>query len=308
MDQHRCSAHRLRRGYFTRMHADDTPSQLNPALPSPRADAPEDQPYDFGDARFNLEDPEDLSVIRFLLSQALYGEATGVYCGRSLYTAGTLEAARFYVRQARQELNHLELFAEIFRSLELRPEPGHWVIRLLSSHNDYYPLKVFMEHAMGEGMVLDIFRDVLLQTLPDTDPRVAGIKKKLRVVCKEEEEHVAWGERETVRILKERPELQPAFWGLFELQMWIVPFVVRAFQHKTGAHPVLRHLPQFLSHVQSRARAQATRLGVVPAETRGSLSRLGAIFAGVGLLLVSRLAPARSRLEHVYLEELGFQR
>src|SRR3954453_1267527 len=122
--------------------------------------------FDFGEARFDLENERDRAVLRFILSQALYGEATGVYCGRSLYAAQTLEAAHFYVRQARQELNHLTLFAEMFRALELQPEPAHWVVRALAAHNDYYPLKVLMEHALGEGMVLDIFRDVLLQTLP----------------------------------------------------------------------------------------------------------------------------------------------
>ena len=48
--------------------------------------------------------------------------------------------------------------------------PPHWVIWLLYAHNDYYPLKVLMEHAIGEGMVLDVFKDLLLQTLPDHDP------------------------------------------------------------------------------------------------------------------------------------------
>src|SRR6187200_1246357 len=101
--------------------------------------------FDFGEARFDLENERDRAVLRFILSQALYGEATGVYCGRSLYAAQTLEAAHFYVRQARQELNHLTLFAEMFRTLELTPEPAHWVVRALAAHNDYYPLKVLME-------------------------------------------------------------------------------------------------------------------------------------------------------------------
>src|SRR4051812_19779735 len=130
-----------------------------------------DEPsFDFAGATFDLNSPADRELIRFILSQALYGEATGVYCGKSLYAAGSLEAARFYIRQARQELNHLELFADVFRKLEMEPLPGHWVIRLLSAHNNYYPLKVLMEHALGEGMVLDIFKQVLLQTLPDDDP------------------------------------------------------------------------------------------------------------------------------------------
>src|SRR5688500_17530509 len=103
---------------------------------------PAEPGYDFGGACFDLADPRDREIVRFVLSQALYGEATGVYCGRSLYSARSLEAARFYVRQAKQELGHLQLFAEIFRALELEPVPAHWVVRLLSTHNDYYPLKV----------------------------------------------------------------------------------------------------------------------------------------------------------------------
>src|SRR5438445_11327526 len=115
--------------------------------------------YDFQGATFRLDEPGDREIVRFILSQALFGEATGVYCGKSLYAARSLEAARFYVRQAKQELNHLQLFADIFHLLGLRPLPAHPVVRLLSAHNNYYPLKVLMEHALGEGMVLDIFRD-----------------------------------------------------------------------------------------------------------------------------------------------------
>ena len=50
--------------------------------------------YDFGDARFDLNDPADREILRFILSQALYGEATGVYCGKSLYAAGSLDGGR----------------------------------------------------------------------------------------------------------------------------------------------------------------------------------------------------------------------
>ncbi len=49
-----------------------------------------------------------------------------------------------------------------------------------------------MEHAIGEGLVLDIIKDVLLQTLPDDHPGVSEVKKKLRSICREEKEHVAW--------------------------------------------------------------------------------------------------------------------
>jgi hypothetical protein len=264
--------------------------------------------YDFGGATFDLSSARDQEIVRFVLSQALYGEATGVYCGRSLFAARSLEAADFYVRQARQEIAHLKLFADIFRALDLEPLPGHWVIRLLSSHNDYYPLKVFLEHAVGEGMVLDVFKDLLLETLPDSDPRVPPIKKKLRVVCSDEAEHVAWGERQTARILEEQPWLAVPFYGLFQLQMAVLPLAVRALRSHAVGHPVLQHMDGFVAHVQARATEQGRRLGFVPKETPNALARAAAISAGLALYVRSRFARSRSRLEKIYLTELGFQR
>jgi hypothetical protein len=265
-------------------------------------------PYDFGGDAFDLNDPSDREIVRFILSQALYGEATGVYCGKSLYSARSLEAARFYVRQAKQELNHLELFAEIFRVLEMTPTEAHWVIRVLSAHNNYYPLKVLMEHALGEGMVLDIFRDLLLQTLPDGDPRVAGIKKKLEVVCREEEEHVAWGEKETRWVLAAHPWMRTPFYGLLELQMIVVPWVARAFRKRTLSHRVLKHLDSFVRHVRERVYAQGRALGFVPEKRPGLLGRAWAIACGLGLLVRSRFARSTPHLEKTYLAELGFNR
>jgi hypothetical protein len=262
--------------------------------------------YDFQGATFDLDDPQDREIVRFVLSQALYGEATGVYCGKSLYAAGSLEAARFYVRQARQELNHLELFADIFRTLGMTPAPAHWVVRLLSAHNNYYPLKVLLEHALGEGMVLDIFRDVLLATLPDGDPRVPEIKKRLAVVCREEEEHVAWGEKETRRLLGEKPWLRVPFYGLLEIQLLVAPLVARAFERRSQGHVVMRHLPGFVAHVRERVWRQAQALGVAPAERPGWLSRVWAMGWGAALFVRSQFARSTSQLEHIYLKELGF--
>jgi hypothetical protein len=265
----------------------------------------EEGSYDFGDARFDLNDPADREILRFILSQALYGEATGVYCGKSLYSAGSLEAARFYLRQAKQELAHLQLFADIFRALDMKPLPAHWVIKLLSSHNNYYPLKVLMEHAIGEGMVLDIFKDILLQTLPDEDPRVPLIKKKLRVVCREEVEHVAWGEKETKRLLAEKPWLRTPYYGLIEAQMAVLPMLVRAFEKRAGSHRVLAHLPGFLEHVRSRVYRQGKELGIVPDERPGAVSRAWAMTYGVALFVRSQFARSKSTLEKTYISELG---
>jgi hypothetical protein len=262
--------------------------------------------YDFGGATFDLNDPADREVLRFILSQALFGEATGVYCGRSLYAARSLEAARFYTRQARQELGHLQLFADIFRTLELAPAPPHWVIRLLSAHNDYYPLKVLMEHAIGEGMVLDVFKDLLLQTLPDSDPRVPAIKKKLRVVVREEAEHVAWGEKETRAMLQGKPWLRAPYLGLVELQLLTLPALVSRIAGGRPDHPVLSQMRPFVEHVTARVREQSRRLGFYPEAQPSLARRCAAMAAGTLLFARSQLSRSRSQLDKTYLRELGF--
>jgi hypothetical protein len=263
--------------------------------------------YDFQGARFDLDRPEDREIVRFMLSQALFGEATGVYCGKSLYAAHSLEAARFYLRQAKQELAHLELFAEIFRQLGLEPTEPHWVVRLLSSHNNYYPFKVLMEHAIGEGMVLDIFKDVLLQTLPENHPASKSILKKLRVVCAEEIEHVQWGEKEVRRLLAERPWLRWPFFGIVELQLAVLPYLVAAFERRAAGHPVLRHLRPFSEHVIARVVAQSRELGFYPAQRPGLLRRWSAMAAGALLFVRSQFARSSSTLDRTYLTELGFR-
>jgi rubrerythrin len=273
---------------------------------SPTDPEPSDLGFDFRGATFDLADPSDREIVRFVLSQALYGEATAIYCGRSLFAARSLEAAQFYVRQARQELRHLHLFAEIFRTLNMQPSRGHWVVRLLSTHNDYYPLKVLLEHAIGEGLVLDIFKDVLLQTLPDSDPRVADIKKKLKVICREEAEHVAWGDKETQEMLARKPWLRWPYYGLVELQLSTLPWLVQRFRKGYAQHPVLSQLDAFLAYAREGIYSKGRRLGFVPQRRPAWPVRALAIGAGLLLYLRSRVARSSSKLEKIYLQELGF--
>jgi hypothetical protein len=146
----------------------------------------------------------------------------------------------------------------------------------------------------------------LLSTLPDADPRVPAIKKKLRVVCNDEAEHVAWGEKETKRVLAEQPWLATPFYGLFELQMATLPLLVRALRRQADGHPVLEHLDGFVEHVRSHAYEQGRRLGYVPEGPVSGSKRAAAMATGLLLYTRSRFARSRSKLEHTYLHELGF--
>jgi hypothetical protein len=156
-------------------------------------------------------------------------------------------------------------------------------------------------------MVLDVFKDLLMQTLPVDDPRVPPIKKKLQVICREEEEHVAWGEKETVRLLREKPYLKPAFFGLVEAQLSVMPLLAERFSKGYEDHPVLRQLPAFIEHVRQRVYAQGRRLGYVPETRPVGARRLASVGLGLALYARSQLARAKSKLPDNYLSELGFQ-
>jgi hypothetical protein len=58
-------------------------------------------PFDFGGATLDLEDARDRALLQFVLSQALYGEATGVYCGKSLYACRWRRRASMCGRRGR---------------------------------------------------------------------------------------------------------------------------------------------------------------------------------------------------------------
>jgi hypothetical protein len=180
------------------------------------------------------------------------------------------------------------------------------VIRLLSSHNNDYRLKVLMEHAIGEGMVLDVFKEVLLQTLPDSDDRGRQIHRMLATVCAQELEHVAWGEKEVRRLVAEQPGLRTAYYGLIEIQLLLAPLAARRFARGASEHPVLRHLPRFVDHVVTRVRAQSAALGIAPAEPPSTAWRAWAMVRGAALYARSRFARSRSTLDRTYIAELGF--
>ena len=140
---------------------------------------------------------------------------------------------------------------------------------------------------------------------PDSDPRVPPIKKKLRIVCREEEEHIAWGEKETRRLLHDQPWLRTPYYGLLELQMSVLPLLVKAFEKRAGEHPVLKHLPGFLAHVQRRVYEQGKELGFVPEKRPSLAKRAAAMASGLAVFARSQVARSESKLEKIYIDELG---
>jgi hypothetical protein len=128
------------------------------------------------------------------------------------------------------------------------------------------------------------------------------------VICREEAEHVAWGEKETREMLREKPWLRWPYYGLVELQLSTLPWLVSRFRKGYARHPVLSQLDAFLVYAREGIYAKGRRLGFVPERRPAWPMRLWAMGLGVLLYLRSRLARSSSKLEKIYLRELGFSR
>src|SRR5215467_13232338 len=161
----------------------------------------EEMRFDFGGAKFRL--PRDASVLKWIFDQFLYGEVTGIQCGHWLYRAPSLEAATFFARQAVEELSHVRQFLRLYDLIGVRPRRAHPVIRFMATGamGATYAEHVATEMAVGEGLVLMIFY-ALIDTIADE-----RLVKILEGAARQEERHVAFGERQTLRLVQADPRL-----------------------------------------------------------------------------------------------------
>ncbi|MCI0341962.1 MAG: ferritin-like domain-containing protein [Planctomycetales bacterium] len=220
--------------------------------------------YDVGSARFDLARDRDL--LAWIFSQALYGEATGCYCGATLYTAPDIDAATFLSRQAVEEFAHFRNFLKIFKILGAKPSPPNRVIKFLSSHERLWDHHVALEMALGEGLVL-----VAFYALEDAVPH-PEVQAILASIGRQEEGHVTFGEERTLEVLRETPRRRRQLLGRCLLSVVALRFLARHVEKRLPAgHPVLSQLPRFLEHVLRTTEIRMQRLGLLT----GSLSEIG---------------------------------
>lgn len=240
--------------------------------------------FDFGGARF---DPKrDRVILRWMLSQFLYGEITGIQVGHWLHAAPDLESARFLARQAVEELQHVGSFLKIMQLLEVSPEPAHPVLRFLATGmmGDDWTEHVALEMATGEGFVLTAFY-ALIDTL-DHPEAVSVLERAAR----QEEAHVSFGEQRCMRMLQEDPALRDQLLGANLIWMWGVGQLSRYIdKHLPQTHPVLLQVKPFLAHALHCSELRLMRMGM----TDLPLSQLS--LARRSRLL---LAAARGKLTH----------
>jgi hypothetical protein len=245
--------------------------------------------FDFGGAR--LEAARDRAVLGWIMNQFLYGEVTGIQCGHWLYDAPDLDAARFFSRQAVEEFQHVDNFLRILDLLGEPPAPPHRIVRFLATGMmpASFEEHVCLEMALGEGFVL-----MALYAVIDTIDH-AGIREVLERAVRQEERHVAFGERRTREAIERHPALRRPLLGLSLVSTWAVRRLARFMRRRLPeGHPVLAQLPAFVEFAVDRSELRLQRMGVATV----SPSRMGAAQKAAPL----RLWP-RKRLTETYLRD-----
>lgn len=266
----------------------------------------EEMTFDFGTARFDLE--RDKPILRWVFSQFLYGEVTGIQVGHWLYAAPDLSAARFLARQAIEEMQHVGNFLKILRLLALEPEPAHPVVRFLATGmmGDDWAEHVTTEMALGEGFVL-MAMYAMMQTIEHDE-----VHAILERAGRQESSHIAFGEAQTTSLAQQSPRDRQRLLGLGLVWLWGVRRLAGYMERNLPRdHPVLSQLPAFLEHALHCAELRIVRMGLSdkrPSElSRGRQLALAAGAYGrkaLGDNPVARLARGkRPRLTDHYLQD-----
>jgi hypothetical protein len=278
----------------------------------------EEMTFEFGGARF---DPErDRVVLGWLLNQFLYGEVAANQIGEWLYEAPDLEAARFLARQAVEELQHVDNFMRMMSLLGTEPGPAHPVIRFLVTglKASSWPEHVALIMAAGEGMVLMIFY-ALIDTLDH--PQVVDI---LQRAVRQEERHVDFGERQTMRVVERRPGLKRRLLGFNLASLWAVRRLAASMERTFAKSPseVMRKLPAFARAVAAAHELRLRRMGLIdrplselPSWRQALLVAYAHAGKRLGRVASSLAAPLRAlgllrgrRLTDIYLADPALRR
>jgi hypothetical protein len=269
--------------------------------------------FDFGGAK--LEPARDREILRWMFSQFLYGEVTGIQIGHWIYAAPDLDAARFLAKQAVEELQHVGNFLRMMQLLELSPLPAHPVLRWLATGmmGDDWDEHVALEMATGEGFVLTAFY-ATIATL-DHPEAVAILERAAR----QEEGHVDFGERRTQEALTARPALRRRLLAANLLWIWGVGHLASYIDRRLPRdQAVLAQLQPFLAHALACAELRLQRLGIVdrPIAELSVVYRLalvaellaGKLWHGLGKLLTWPLSflpfvGRKQRLTDTYLSD-----
>jgi bacterioferritin (cytochrome b1) len=269
--------------------------------------------FDYKGAR--LDPVRDKEILEWMLNQFLYGEMTGIQVGHWLYHAPDVEAAKFLARQSLEEMQHVDNFLRMMAMMGCQPKPPHRVIKFLATGmmGNSWAEHVALEMAAGEGFVLLAFYSII-DTL-DHEPSVAILKRAV----KQEERHVDFGERQTMKVIAGRGWLRRRLLGMNLVSMWGVRRLAKYMVKRMPKdHELLGQLPQFLEHTNRCAELRMRRIGLLdrPLAELGGFKRAALVAEAYGgkalggllslITLPLRLLPfwpKKKRLTDTYLAD-----
>lgn len=273
----------------------------------------EEMSFEFAGAK--LDPTRDRELLEWMFNQFLYGEITGIQVGHWLYAAPDYEAAKFLARQAVEEMQHVDNFLRIMNMLGCKPKPPNRIVRFLATGmmGNSWDEHVALEMASGEGFVLMAFYAVI-DTL-DHQPSVDILQRAV----KQEERHVDFGERQTMKAIAGRAWMRRRLLGLNIVSMAAVGRLAKFMAKRLPKdHPVLAHLPEFLRLTNECADIRLQRMGLInsPLSTMSRTKKAALIaeaYAGKalgGLLSLLTLPlrllpfwPKKKRLTDLYLQD-----
>ena len=265
----------------------------------------EEMRFDFGGARFEL--PRDAQSLGWIFSQFLYGEVTGIQVGHWIHHAPDLRSAQFLARQCAQELSHVRIMRLVFDRLGVEPQPAHRLVRFLSTGlmGSGWAEHVCLEMALGEGYVLCVFY-ALLDTIADEE-----IVRLLRGATRQEETHVAFGEAETERAVRD-PAVRRRLLGMSLVSLLAMRRLGGFLRRRADpGHPVWRQIPDFASHVAAVSELRLLRAGVLEVPLALLSRPRAARLVATGLVARATAIlgrPRPRRLTHTYLDDPSIAR
>jgi hypothetical protein len=270
----------------------------------------EEMSFDFGGAK--LDPVRDKELLAWMMNQFLYGEVTGIQIGHWLYQAPDIESARFLARQAVEEFQHVDNFLKIMGMMGIEPQKPNGVVEFLATGmmGGSWAEHVSLEMAAGEGFVLMAFYGII--DALDHDGTVEILKRAV----KQEERHVDFGEKQTMKLIATRPWLRRRLLGLNLVSLWGVKRLARFMAKRLPKdHPVMSQLPRFLDKTMECAETRMLRMGLLekPLKQLSGAKRAalvveaygGKLLGGLGRLLTFpvRLFVKPKRLTDTYLSD-----
>jgi len=276
----------------------------------------EEMAFDFKGEK--LDPVRDKDIIVWAVQQFLYGEVTGIQIGHWLYNAPDLESARFLSRQAVEEFQHVGNFLRILEILGASPDKAAAPVRFLATGlmGGDWSEHVAMEMALGEGLVLQAFY-AMIETV-DQDEIVAILKRGVR----QEERHVEFGEKQTMKAIAGKPWLRRRLLGLALVSLWGISRLEAVMKSRLPMdHPALKQLPDLVRHSVRIAELRLMRIGLIdkPLSSLSAAQKLflvaeaylGKLLGGLlGFVLSIVLFPLRllglfrkKRLTETYLDD-----